>query len=462
MNLKKTFRQSQCLFTLLFSFCINTICAGEDMDPIVVGLATDNPLEPLYLVPIISDQSDFDTAYIQKLDQILRFDIQHNGWTYLAKRDGISDNKVNGGLFEDIGELSFWQKSRVSYVVKPSIKDKSLMAMILNVSGSSLKKIDKISLTGDLNQDRRSIHQLSDSITRALFAKEGIALTKILFTLKSKPSQAKWVSEVWECDYDGGNPRQITKMDSYCVTPVYVPPKEGCATGNILYTSYQIGQPKIYIASLKEGKGQRLTTLRGNQLMPAISRQRDKVVFISDVTGNPDLFLQSFSPETGVTGKPQQIFSAKQATQGSPALSPDGNRVVFVSNKDGSARIYLIDIPKPGALLQDIKAQLISKRNRDNSAPSWSPDGKKLAYCANSNGFRQIWIYDFASKEEKPLTQGSGHKENPSWAPDSLHIVYNSADANQSELYLINLNEMESTKIPLLEGEKRFPCWEPK
>ena len=162
--------------------------------------------------------------------------------------------------------------------------------------------------------------------------------------------------------------------------------------------------------------------------MPAVSQQRDKVAFISDVTGNPDLFLQNFSPEKGAIGKPQQIFSARQATQGSPAFSPDGSRVAFVSDKDGSAKIYVIQIPEPGASLKDIKATLISKANRENSAPTWSPDGTKLAYCSKTSGDRQIWIYDFNTKKEKQITQGTGHKENPSWAPNSLHLVFNSTE----------------------------------
>lgn len=451
------------IFTLLFINSAEVLSASEeDFDPIVVGLATESSLEPLYLVPLISDSAFFDQAYLQQLDQILRFDLQHNGWTFIAKRNSQADEKIYSGSFEELGGAAFWQKEGMSYIIKPRVKERTLGAMVFNVRDLSLKKIDSIPLTGDFNQDRRSVHQLSDSITRSLFGQDGIASTKILFTLKAKPEEVKWVSEIWESDYDGGNPRQITKMDSYCVTPVYIPPKLGSTSGNILYTSYQIGQPKIYLASLKDGKGKRLTTLKGNQLMPAISRQRDKVLFICDITGNPDLFLQPFSPETGAVGKPQQIFSAKQATQGSPTLSPDGKRVAFVSDKDGSARIYMMDIPKPGTPLQDIKAQLISKRNRDNSAPSWSPDGKKLAYCSNSNGHRQIWIYDFATREEKVLTQGSGHKENPSWAPDSLHLAYNTADANRSELFIISLNETESTRIPLPGGEKRFPCWEPR
>ena len=116
--------------------------------------------------------------------------------------------------------------------------------------------------------------------------------------------------------------------------------------------------------------------------------------------------------------------------------------------------------PSETKSIKDIHATLITKQNRECTAPSWSPDGKKIAYSAMTNGTRQIWIYDFTSREEKQVTQGAGHKENPSWAPDSLHLVFNSSTRSGSELFLINLNQPEAFQITSGKGEKRFPAWE--
>ena len=446
-------------------FPLTSLMAQEgEKDPFVVKLATESSLNPLYLLPIGRDQSSLNESYIRQLEQILTFDLNHNGASFVAKRTPESDQLGQSGSFNHLGSSVRWKERNIFYVVKAEIQDQSIAMFILDVQKQSLKSSDLFPLNGDLGHDRSQVHRMADVIHKALFATEGIASTHILYTIKTQnsPDSSKWISEVWEADYDGGNAHKLTQERSYCVTPVYLPPKPGYATGGFLYVSYQLGQPKIFAASLKDGKNSRLTYIRGNQLMPAISLQRDKVAFICDVTGNPDLFLQYFNPEKGSIGKPQQIFSARQATQGSPTFSPDGKRIAFVSDKDGSPKIYLIQIPSPGTALKDIKATLISKCNRENSAPSWSPDGTKLAYCARAKGDRQIWVYDFNTHQEKQVTQGEGHKENPSWAPNSLHLVFNSSDPKSNELFIINLNQSEATQITFGSGEKRFPNWEPR
>lgn len=443
---------------LSFYVPLQELVAQEDSGIIFVNLATEPPLMPLYLAPFQREQTDLTESYLKKLEDVLAFDLNYNGTTSLSKRTP----ELNYLALSDDFNLKDWKDYSIFYVIKGRITGQALSVWMLSVNGQAVKKVESLPLSGDFAKDRHQMHQLADAIHKSLFGTEGIASTHILYSFKTALPNGKNQSEIWECDYDGANPHPITHENSDAISPFYIPAKVGHTPGGFLYVSYQIGQPKIYVARLKEGMGRRLTYLKGNQLMPAISAQRDQVAFISDVTGNPDLFIQPFSPEAGALGKPQQVFSARQATQGSPTFSPDGKQLAFVSDKDGSPRIYILEIPAPGTHLDQIKTSLISRKNRENTAPSWSPDGTKIAYCARSQGERQIWIYDLATKQERQLTEGSGHKENPCWASNSLHVVFNSVSSQGSELYLVNLNQPKAIQITSGKGEKRFPNWEPK
>lgn len=421
---------------LLFLFLFFPLFADEE---IVVHLSTQERLMPVYIAPIQVNESGFDQSYVSSLEKVLRFDFEHNGKT----------------------EVVSTQKDAAK--IETFIKQKVLKIKLTFAQTGMVKGVEGIALTGNLANDRRLMHRIHDTLFETVFKAKGIADTRLLYTVRERKSSrsADWESDVWESDYDGGNARQLTHDGCLCVTPTFIPSKEGGKCRNFLYVSYKAGQPKIYASAFEEGTGKRLTFLRGNQLMPAISPTLDKIAFISDVTGNPDLFIQDYSPENGIEGKPRQVFCAPGAAQGTPTFSPDGKKLAFVSNKDGTPRIYILDIPSPGASVKNLNPKMISKKTRENTSPTWSPDGKKIAYSASSSGVRQIWIYEVATGDELQLTEGSGHKENPAWAPNSQHLVFNSSTTTTADLFMINLNQKKAVKLTHGSGEKRFPAWEP-
>ena len=446
------------LFTLLS--CTPVVLSGDPvLQEIRVQLDTESPLVPIYLSSIHETGNAFPLSYLKELEKVLEFDFNYNGATKVLPKS--KEKEILLSSPEKV--CSERTRLEASFAIFFSLKGTELecKAYHLSLGGQGdvrTKSFSNLSLTGSLAKDRKQLHILSDAIYKALFQKEGIASSRILFACQSKSATpgSPWISEIFECDWDGENVRTVTQEKSYCVTPVFIPKEGGFSKELFLYVSYKTGQPKIFIASVDEGRGKKVVDIRGNQILPAISRQRDKLAFICDASGRTDLFVQSLHPETGKTGTPQQLFSYPRSTQASPTFSPDGKKIAFVSDKDGAARIYTISSETTG---KRPAAQLLTKKSRESSCPSWSPDGTKLAYSAKTEGVRQIWTYTFATGEEKQLTYGPGNKENPCWASDSLHIVFNSTDNTSSDLYVANLNQPEAVKITKGPGKKHYPTW---
>jgi TolB protein len=404
-----------------------------------VNLKTNSNLEAIQVKEIQSNNPKLSLEHCKSLKKVLEFDFDNNGYTQTTN-----------------------DKSAY-YEIKLLVEDKKILCTVKDNKLNKFHRFHPIDLNGSINSDRQKIHELSDRILSKLFNVQGIASTKILYSQRTKnpKNSEEWVSEIFVSDYDGHNFKQLTKQNHYNVSPTYIPLKSAGTYQNFLYVSYRKGQPKIFRASFSDPVGKPLFTLAGNQFLPSISIDCQMVAFVSDAAGRPDLFLQKYTSLGEPDGKPRQLFSFPRATQATSSFNPDRSKIVFLSDKDGPARIYIMDI----SLQNNGKradAILISKKNRHHASPAWSFDGKKIAYCAITDGIRQLWIYDLKTETEKQLTFCPKNKENPRWAPNSLHLVYNTEDEIYSELYIINLNQLCPIQITYGEGQKRFPSWEPK
>jgi TolB protein len=98
-----------------------------------------------------------------------------------------------------------------------------------------------------------------------------------------------------------------------------------------------------------------------------------------------------------------------------------------------------------------------------NTSPSFSPDGKWLAYQSRSGGFN-IWIIPTAGGQPKQLTQAAGSNQSPCWSPDGRYLVFSSTRGGHERLYLMQVNTQSQTGkvISALmedEGNDTSPTW---
>lgn len=399
-----------------------------------VKLAVDRPLIPVY----ISSSGE------KEIDALLQFDFGNGAFATTLPRTAEREKAVAAKTFD------LFKKERTRFLLIPKLEGRAL-----TLESNNLITGEKIQF-GPISADSRSqLHKLTDKVHKALFGVEGVASTRILFTDKIGPS-----AEVYVVDYDGGGKKKLTSQGALAVTPAFAPPESGKISSSYFYVSYKTGQPKIYLASLSGGNGERVSPLPGNQLMPTLSRDRHSLYFISDASGNPDLFMQPIDPVNGTHEKPRQIFAVPYATQASPTLSPDGKKIAFVSSKDGTPKIYVINTPEVGTTLKEIQPKLLVKRGGASTAPAWSPDGKKIAYTSKIEGTRQIFVYHLDSGDNQCLTSGPGNKENPTWAPNSLHLAFNFESGESCNIAICNLNQPKLIPITTGKSEKKYPSWE--
>jgi len=303
------------------------------------------------------------------------------------------------------------------------------------VSGSQLKadcQVYKVSsrqrLLGKsykaIAADARGLaHRVADEIVHAVTGKKGMASGKI--ALVSNRTGRK---ELYVCDMDGKNVRQITKDRSIVVGPGWTPDAK-----NIVYTSYKRGYPNVYMT----GRGKPLSSHGGLNASGAVSPDGKSMALILSRDGNPELYIKSLR-----TGLLKRMTRTRRGNEASPCWSPDGNHIAYVSDTSGSPQIYIIS--KNGG-----RAQRLTSTGSENVAPDWGENGY-IAFSSRIGGRYRIAMANPAAKSLRVLETDWADYEDPSWAPDGRHIVCSRTASYRSSIYL--LDTLEDSPVALLSG----------
>jgi serine/threonine protein kinase len=199
-------------------------------------------------------------------------------------------------------------------------------------------------------------------------------------------------------------------------------------------------------------KFKQLTDLVGSEKNPSLSPDGNYFLYVRKTTpDNEDIYLQRVEGSNAINLTADSLVNDSQ-----PAYSPDGQQIAFRSEREGGG-IFLM-----GAMGESVRRLTDIARN-----PAWSSDGTEIAVDAQwikselkPDSGPQLWRINVATGRRRLVMEGLA--SHPSWSPDGRRIAYWTRSVGRpGEIWTISADGEDAIRVTsAAEGAfNRDPVW---
>ena len=342
-----------------------------------------------------------------------------------AGSGGAQARKILENDLTVVGGFTISKGDQGTYVISGTARGSTLDGRVTDRTGGTV--ISKTYTGGS----RTAVHRFADDIVQALTGKPGIADSKLAFV-----STRSGRKEIYLCDYDGANVRQLTHDNSISVAPSLSP------DGNRLaYTGYKSGYADVYLIDLPTGSRRRIVKFPGTNRGAAFAPNGSRLALTVSRDGNPEIYT------INTNGGGAKRLTRTRGVESSPTWSPNGRELIYSSDDRGRPQLYRIG--SGGG-----RGRMLNSGYGYCTEPNWSPDGAKIAFNIRTGGTFRVAVLDLAGGGSRVLTSG-GNAEDPAWGPNSRHLVY----AQGRSLYLLDAETGKTFKVISGLGKVSEPSW---
>ena len=269
---------------------------------------------------------------------------------------------------------------------------------------------------------------------------------------------ANW--DLYLFDEPGTAPSALTTHGGLDYNPVVSPDGRW-----VVFTSERTGSPDLYVLDL-ETRGAPRELVAGDAMDDAAAFSPDgrTLAFVSTRASNPDVWVTPFAPE-GPAGDAEPVnLTANDAGDYNPVFSPDGTQILFSSSRDAAAPPSPT-AGAPGAYeageLYVMRADGTDVRRLTDDAawdgsPAWAPDGQSIGFYSQRDGPARIFRMRADGSDVEPVSVEGEAALSPTFDRDG-RVVYAARREDRWSIVSARLDGSD----PRVESDGARDYWAP-
>ncbi len=389
---------------------------SAEPDPGVV-IDINNPERSLY--PIAIPRGLGSSALVKQASEIARFNLSVSGWfrvldsrSFLANL-GAEGLSINPNAWENVGAFGV-----MKYRIEVAGNQVTLSTRLYEVEKGNRSVLTR-EYRGPTSQFRRLVHRWCNDVVRYYTGEAGFFGSKIAFVSRGKTG----TKHIRAVDFDGNRPYTLVGNRSINILPAWS--KSG---GQLAFTSYARGNPDLYVLGRGGGRSRRISNREGMNTGASWSPGGGRIAVTLSRDGNAEIYVISARD-----GSIIRRLTNSRGIDTAPAWSPNGREIAFVSDREGGPNIFVMNA-------NGSNQRRVSFNGNYNTDPDWSPrkGARTLVYTTRAGRRYDIVTLDLSTNAMVRITQNQGNNEDPSFSPNGRAIAFVSRRRGGSGIYIAN------------------------
>ena len=383
---------------------------------------------------LLSPAAGVDRGELLTMGRLVQRDLHSSGFFSLAILPPGASSSQNG--WQQTADTSTY---RVAVTAEASSAGGRTIGVDVAPSGSSSQGLRRKFQVSE-NDTTLIGHTVSDILYEYFVGRVGYFATKIAYVRQvSKGSRQQ--TQIVAAYSDGSDLRVLAESSAELASPHI------SADGNTLvYTRFSDNRPRLFFRDLRSNRSGPIFRDKAIRFGPDIAPD-GSIFYTKTVNGNADIYRARIGSarETRLTLSP--------SIETESAVSPIGDKLVYITDAQRGLRLVIHDLASGSTR--------ILGSGGNYGSPSWSPDGKMVAFTKQAGGTFSIGYLNLETGEER-LVSTSYFEEHPTWAKNGRVILFERGARNGrgkgSSLWQVDLDSGRLARLPL-NTSASDPVW---